>query len=238
MTEFLLSQNMFPFSLALSLVLGLLFLEVVFLLLGGSLFTADSDAIDADFGEVDFDADGFEINASEVDLGASIDTDAADLGADGGEASIPITGWLGLGKVPLAIWMACVLTGFGLSGFILQSLSNALFGFSLPVMIAIPLALVPALAFVQIASGWLARLIPKTETSAVSLRSMGSQHGVITQGTARRGNPAEVRLKDRHGNSHYLRVEPFEDDAELPQGTEVYVIRKRDGTFRAMEISL
>ena len=36
MTELLLSQDMFPFTLSLALVFGLLLLEVIFLLFGGS----------------------------------------------------------------------------------------------------------------------------------------------------------------------------------------------------------
>ena len=235
MTEFLLSQDMFPFTLSLALVFGLLLLEVIFLLFGWSLLSADSDGIDTELTDIDIGVDGVELDAPDVDIDAEIS------GSDAPGLEIPpptLSSWLGLGKVPIAIWIATLLTGFGLSGFVLQSILNGIFGFTMPAMMAIPLAVVPALAFVRICTQALSRIIPKTETTAISRRSMGSQHGVISQGTARRGKPAEVRLKDRHGNTHYLRAEPFEDTAVLPQGTEVYVLRRRDGTFRAMEITL
>ena len=73
--------------------------------------------------------------------------------------------------------------------------------------------------------------MPKTETTAVRARHLGGYHGTITQGTASRGKPAEVKIKDRHGNIHYLRVEPLHDDDSFVQGTDVTLIRKRGDKF-------
>ena len=230
MTEFLTSGDMFPFTVSIALVLGLVLLELIALLLGWSLLSLESDGLDVDADGFELDAEGFELDAE----GGELDAEAVEIGA--GTASL--SAWLGIGQVPLAIWVASLLTAFGLSGFILQTALNGAFGFTLAAPIAAALAAVPALGFTRHLSGFLGHIIPKTETSAVSLRGMGGQHGIITQGTAARGKPAEAKVKDRHGNMHYLRVEPYEDDETLPQGTEVYVIRQRDGTFRAMEITL
>jgi hypothetical protein len=73
--------------------------------------------------------------------------------------------------------------------------------------------------------------MPKTETSAMRTRFLGGHHGTITQGTAARGKPAEAKIKDRHGNMHYLRVEPLDDDGIFPQGSDVTLIRKRGDRF-------
>ena len=54
---------------------------------------------------------------------------------------------------------------------------------------------------------------------------------MITQGTAARGKPAEAKIKDRHGNIHYVRVEPLDDDAVFPKGSDVRLIRKRGNKF-------
>ncbi|MGB0534615.1 MAG: OB-fold-containig protein, partial [Paracoccaceae bacterium] len=62
-------------------------------------------------------------------------------------------------------------------------------------------------------------------------RFLGGHRGVITQGTATRGHPAEAKIKDRHDNIHYLRVEPLEDDGVFPQGSDVTLIRKRGDKF-------
>ena len=51
--------------------------------------------------------------------------------------------------------------------------------------------------------------------------------GVVTQGTARRGAPTEVRLTDRHGNTHYIRAEPLKDDDVIVAGTQVLVLRHK-----------
>ena len=45
--------------------------------------------------------------------------------------------------------------------------------------------------------------------------------------TTARGRPAEVRVSDRFGNTHYLRAEPLRDDVSIAQGTEVIVLRQR-----------
>jgi len=56
--------------------------------------------------------------------------------------------------------------------------------------------------------------------------------GVVSQGTARAGNPAEVRVTDRHGNLQFLRAEPLDRSAEITQGQEVVVIRLLSGPDR------
>lgn len=49
---------------------------------------------------------------------------------------------------------------------------------------------------------------------------MGGLRGTVTQGTARAGSAAEVRLRDRHGNLHFMRCEPFHDADIIPEGAE------------------
>ena len=73
--------------------------------------------------------------------------------------------------------------------------------------------------------------MPKTETTAIRARHLGGCHGTVTQGTASRGKPAEVKIKDRHGNIHYMRVEPLHDEETFVQGSDVTLIRKRGDRF-------
>ena len=89
----------------------------------------------------------------------------------------------------------------------------------------------PALAITRVIANWVALIMPKTETTAVRARHLGGYRGTITQGTASRGKPAEVKIKDRHGNIHYLRVEPLHDDDSFAQGADVTLIRKRGDKF-------
>lgn len=209
-----------PFASALAIVFALFLLEILSLFLGGSVLGIGADAPDVD---VDMDAD--------FDLSMDIDTDAADLLETEVAGPSGLLGWLGVGEVPFLIWLVSFLTMFGLSGLILQSVASSTFGFALPMIIATAVALVPAVTLTRFLTGWVAALMPKTETSAMRRRFLGGHRGTITQGTAARGKPAEAKIKDRHGNTHYLRVEPLYDDGTFPKGSDVTLIRKRGDQF-------
>ena len=219
MVAFLTSPGLWPFTLALCLLVALMLVELFMMLVGVSMLSAD--------------VDGPELDA-DIDLDADLELDA-ELGADGAEAGGGVSAWLGLGRVPLAFWVASALTGFGVSGYVIQSLMSGAVGGVLPAMLAVPAAIPPTVFFAKFVSGWLGRVLPKTESSALTERGLTGLHGTITQGTAKPGVPAEVRVKDRHGNTHYLRLEPYEDVA-LPQGSDVTVVR-RDGKLRALGLS-
>ncbi len=214
-----------PFAIALGLLFGLLALELVSLLLGGSLLGMGGDT-DVDI-DLDLDAD-FDLDP-EFDLDPDLDLDG--VGGDGAEidsAATPIglASWLGFGQVPFLIWVGSFLLAFGLGGVFVQSLMMRTIGFALPAGLAGLAMAVPAVGFARRFARTFARLLPKTETSAMSKNHLGRRRGVISQGTAARGRPAEVRVLDRNGNTHYLRAEPLRDDQEFPAGTEVLVMRK------------
>lgn len=222
MTHLLLEPNLLPFSIALGLLFGLLGLELVSALLGGTLLGLDSDA-DLDL-DVDLDA---------VD-GPSADFDAG----DSANSALGHTDWLGMSQVPTLIWIAALLLGFGLIGVTVQTLATGLLGASLPASIAIIPAAVGGLWFTRKFAGVFARILPKSESAALSERHLGRRRGVVSQGTASRGKPAEVRVIDGHGNTHHLRAEPLRDDDVIPQGTDVLVMRKSlDEGYRMVALS-
>ncbi len=72
MFDFLLDGAFAPFTTALALLLGLLVLELIALVLGGSLLGADSD-VDLD---LDLDADSGDLG---IDVGPDVDLDAFEL---------------------------------------------------------------------------------------------------------------------------------------------------------------
>lgn len=213
-----------PFAIALTVVAGLFVLEILSALLGGSILGVGSDApdvdIDADF---DFGVEGL----ADADLAV----DPAVDGIDASDGTGGIFTWMGARDVPFLIWLVSFLTMFGLFGLVLQSLIASTVGAPLPATLAVLIAIVPALAVTRVIANWVALIMPKTVTTAVKARHMGGYHGTITQGTATRGKPAEVKIKDRHGNIHYLRVEPLHDDASFPPGSDVTLIRKRGDKF-------
>lgn len=225
-----------PFTVALALLFGLLALELVLMLVGVSLLgdSADADVpmadgVDADLDVGEFDLDGVDLDGVDLDS----DLDAAELNTGtGADASGGLLSWLGLGRTPALVWLASLLMAFGLTGIVAQMAVSTLVGAYLPaILIAIPAGLV-AVWFARGFGAVFARLLPKNETSALSERHLGKRVGVVTQGNAARGRPAEVRVTDRYGNTHYLRAEPLKDEAVIPQGSEVVVARARlDGRY-------
>ncbi|QAX30393.1 OB-fold-containig protein [Leisingera sp. NJS204] len=244
MFDFLLDSAFAPFTLALALLGGLAVLELLALLLGGSLIGGDSgaglDGMDGgDIGEFPDAGDLGDLGDLGADAAADAlgdlgDMDLADLdgaegldGAGAADATGSLASWLGLGRMPTLIWLAAVLMGFGLSGIGLQMVLTSYLGFAAPAWMAGLPAGAFGLWFARGFGGMFARLLPQTETEALSVRSLGRRRGVITQGTAAQGRPAEVRVTDGYGNAHYLRAEPFAAGEELSQGTEVLVMRDR-----------
>ncbi len=161
----------------------------------------------------------------EIDMDADADADVA--GGDGLVSGV--LGWLCVGRVPLLVLLVAFLTAFGLVGISLQSVVHALVGGYLPVVIAAVLALLLALPPTRWIALGLARIMPQEETEAVSTRSFIGKIAVITGGVARRGMPAQAKLRDEHGQMHYVLVEPDADDGALDMGAEVLLISQVDG---------
>ncbi|MEP3346674.1 MAG: YqiJ family protein [Litoreibacter sp.] len=224
MIELFTSPASLPFAIALTVVAALFALEILSALIGGSILGVGSDGPDLDI-DTDFDL------SVETGVEADLDLDAATDAIDTGESAGGIFTWIGARDVPFLIWLVSFLTMFGLSGLFLQSLVEGAFGNPLPASLAAMIVFVPALAVTRVIANWVALIMPKTETTALKARHLGGHNGTITQGTAQRGRPAEVKIKDRHGNFHYLRVEPLHDDDVFATGSDVTLIRKRGDKF-------
>ena len=132
------------------------------------------------------------------------------------------------------VWVAALLLAFGLTGLVVQTITGGI----IPAGLTAIGAGVIGVGFAKRFARTFARLIPKSESAAMSERSLGRRKGVVSQGTAARGKPAEVRVTDGHGNTHYLRAEPLRDEIEIPQGTEVLVMRRAgQDSYRLIPLS-
>ncbi len=200
-----------PFLFAFLLMAGFAALEAVLLAAGAG----GAGGGDADAG---------------LDAGAD---PAAELEAAVGEAGEPeVAGagplaWLGLGRTPFLIWAAAQLAAFASLGWVLQVLANAALGRPLSAWLAAPLVLLPALRIGGGLAGGIGRALPQIETTAVSRARLGGRRAVVTVGEARRGFAAEARVRDHHGRTHYVRVEPFDDDGRLRAGEEIALLSTR-----------
>jgi membrane protein implicated in regulation of membrane protease activity len=156
-------------------------------------------------------------------LGASAVHVDADL--DGGD----LLGWLGVGRVPLLMLLVLFLAFFGLAGLAIQQFAGPL-----PLWIAAPAAAAASLPLTGLGARGLARIMPQDETTAVSLDSLVGRRATITIGTARRGSPAQARVRDVHGQVHYVMVEPYDDDHALGEGETVRLDRRDGNIFIAL----
>jgi len=139
--------------------------------------------------------------------------------------------WLGVGDVPLLIILVVLLALFGSLGIALQQVAAALLGAPLSPWIAAPAALAAALPLTGISARGLARILPGDETTAISLDNLLGKRAEIVVGEARRGCPARGRVRDSHGQTHYVMVEPSDDDAWLATGATALLVRREGDLF-------
>ena len=95
-------------------------------------------------------------------------------------------------------------------------------------------AVIVAVPSVRVIGTGLAKLIPKDETTAVSTDSFVGRVATITLGTARKGEPAQAKLTDRHGQTHYVMVEPDSEDTVFEAGDSVLLIEQAGPRFVAV----
>ena len=153
-----------------------------------------------------------------------------DVGAGGPD----LLAWLGVGIVPLLIVLVTLLALFGLIGLGGQQIATALTGAPLSPWLAAPLALVAALPLTGICARGLAHILPQDETTAVGIGSLVGRRAEIVVGEARRGSPARARVRDVHGQTHYVMVEPTADDERLATGATALLVRREGELFFAL----
>lgn len=151
---------------------------------------------------------------------------------DGGLDSL--LGWLHVGRVPSLVLLVLFLAGYAVFGYALQGVCAAVFGAYLPTWAAAVAAVPPGLATVRSLGALVAHIVPRDETSAISEQSLIGRMGVVSAGTARRGLAAQARVRDSHGRTHFLMVEPDLDDEVFEEGSEILVVRKAGAFYRCI----
>jgi len=143
-------------------------------------------------------------------------------------------GWLGFGQLPLLMLLVVFLACFGVIGLIGQQLALSNLGALLPGWIAIPAAAVAALPTTGITARVVGRIMPQDETTAIGIDQLIGLHAEILVGTAAPGSPAKARVRDFHGQTHYVMVEPDTPGTHFAEGTEILLVRREDHIFRAI----
>lgn len=195
-----------PQNLPFAVALGLLVLLAVAQMIGLGDLLGDADA------DIDLDADG------DIGLGDSL------IGA------------LGLGRLPLMVWLSVLLAVFALVGLSGQQLIEGLTGSLLPALPAGGLALIAALPLTGVLARPLSRILPHDETTAVPIDSLVGRRGRIAIGRATAGSPARATVPDVHGVSHHVMVEPNDPADTLSEGEEVLLTARDGDLFHAIRL--
>lgn len=234
MIELLTAEQNLPFTVALALMATLAVLEGVSMILGASASGMLDSAL-PDFDGPDLDLDLDVDGGLDADLDPGLDA-GSDLDAHGHGHAGPteLLAWLHFGRVPFLIWLATFLAAFALFGFFVQTVTHALAGVYLPAWAGALVALAGTLPIVRGTVAVLARVLPGDETTAVSELTFVGREAVVTLGTARHGEPAQAKLRDEHGQTHYVMVEPGDPFETFVQGTPVLLVQKNGARFAAV----
>ena len=133
---------------------------------------------------------------------------------------VQLLDWLYIGRIPVLVWLIIFLTTFGLFGLITQGLFFHFTESYFPLWIIAPASLILCMPIVRIVSATIAKVLPQDETTAIHSEELIGLNAEIILGEARLNYPAQAKVKDQHGLTHYIMVEP-ETDLVFTQGQTV-----------------
>lgn len=142
--------------------------------------------------------------------------------------------WLGVGTLPLLMLLVIFLAAFGVIGLVGQQFALDHLGHLVSPLLAVPGAALLALPVTGGGARLLSRIIPRDETSAIDIEDLVGLRAEIIVGRATQGSPAKARVKDHHGQSHYVLAEPDSPAASFAEGDEILLVRREGHVFRAI----
>lgn len=142
--------------------------------------------------------------------------------------------WLNVGRLPLLMLIVVFLFAFGMTGLVGQRIVAAVLGQPAPWFLAAPAAFALALPATRIFGRGVARVMPRDETSAVSRDSLVGRVAVIVTGEARHASAAQARVRDQHGQVHYVMVEPDNAADVFAEGISVLLVRHAGARYFAI----
>lgn len=206
------SNLFFSVSLCLMLLLGIF--ECLLLVLGASSQGFLDQFIPDDIGD-------------SKSLGIDLETDQS--------LFVQFLDWLYLGRIPVLIWLIVFLTVYALFGFAMQALYFSFTQQYLPIWIAAPASLCLCMPLVRIVAATIAKILPKDETTAIYSDELIGRTALIILGEARQNYPAQAKVLDQFGQTHYILVEP-ELNITFSQGQEVVLTQKTVNGFQAIQL--
>lgn len=224
MIEFLTSDQNLPFLVAYGFMLAFGLVTV----LSGAFDHGHGDASPGH--DVSNDVGGHGVDGHDVDgdLHGDLDHDGdIDLGDT-------ILGFLGLGKAPITMLLVSFAWSFGSAGFIAQWISKLASGSLLSAGTASLIALVPALIVHSYVARGIGYFTAREDSTAIHSDTFVGKTATVVLGQTTKGRPTQAKLRDQHGQTHYLLIEPHRDEDTLNVGDEVVIVSRRGSLFEAM----
>ncbi|HRD30599.1 MAG TPA: DUF1449 family protein [Fimbriimonadaceae bacterium] len=162
------------------------------------------------------------------------DADAeVDIDADGLDFGDHVLSYLGIGKVPFTMLLVSFAWSFGSCGYIVQFVFRSMAGMVSP-WVASAIALVPALLLHGLVAKGLRQITDRDDSTAVHSDSFVGKLATVTLGETQRGKPTQAKLRDQHGQTHYVLVEPHREEDTLLPGQEVILVARQGSLYEAM----
>lgn len=162
------------------------------------------------------------------------DLEAPELGgAEVGPLS-HVLSWFSVGRLPFLALLIIFLTGFALSGYIVQWAAISAVGTALdPWLASIP-ALIGASLATRHLGRWLGDIFPRDQSEAASRSDLIGSYATIIRGEARQGQPAEAKTTDLRGRTHYILLEPGDPGTTYAAGDRVFLTGRDKNIYRAI----
>ncbi|SDU21166.1 YqiJ family protein [Halopseudomonas salegens] len=209
MLDLLLANANLPFAIALTLMLIIGLFEGVGAVLGVGL--------------------GNMLDSFVPDVSINPDIEVADAGSN--SALSRLLGWLKVGKVPILMLLVVFLTAFGCIGLAMNFAASSTFGLMLPALLSVPLAFMAALPVTRWGASALEAIMPKNETSSVSLEALIGREAFVTIGQSSSVQSAEARVRDQHGQTHYVMVLAEDGHGPFGPGMPLLIVRREGNQF-------
>ncbi|MGB3721534.1 MAG: OB-fold-containig protein [Pacificimonas sp.] len=175
------------------------------------------------------EAAGLGVDAADIDIDLDADGDA-DLDAGG----VTFLSWLGVGRVPILVFFVVLLTTFALTGLTGQRVLQILTGALAPIWLAGPLAFIAALPLTSWSVAAVARIMPRDETTAISVDELIGRYATVTIGRAAAGSPSRASVTDRHGHVHHVMVEPDSNSDDAHAGERLLLTSREGDLFKGL----
>lgn len=162
------------------------------------------------------------------------DLEAPELsGAEVGPFS-HILSWFSVGRLPFLALLVIFLTGFALSGYLVQWAAAGIVGGPLNAWLASIPALIGASYATRHIGRWLGEIFPRDQSEAASRADLIGSYATVIRGEARQGQPAEAKTTDLRGRTHYILLEPGEAGSSYSAGDRVFIVGREKNIYRAV----